>query len=177
MKGGAVMEQIKAYEHFPPSLAAGSVLVNISIYALGAYVLSGFGLFMAGLYLLFCLGQELRIMRYSCVDCYYYGKLCALGRGKVAPLLFKRGDTRRFITKTISRKELLPDMLVLIFPLIGGVVLMIQDFSWRMIALLSALVTLSLGGNYVVRSQIACKYCKQREIGCPAEKFFSKNAP
>jgi hypothetical protein len=68
-------------------------------------------------------------------------------------------------------------MLVLIFPLVGGVVLMIQDFSWRMIALLSALVTLSLGGNYVVRSQIACKYCKQREIGCPAEKFFSKNAP
>jgi hypothetical protein len=25
-----------------------------------------------------------------------------------------------------------------------------------------------------VRGQLACKYCKQRELGCPAEQLFSK---
>jgi hypothetical protein len=34
------------------------------------------------------------------------------------------------------------------------------------------LAALSLGGNSFVRTRIVCKYCRQREIGCPAEKFF-----
>ena len=93
---------------------------------------------------------------------------------KVAPLLFKRGNPARFTAKSISWKELLPDMLVLMIPLVGGIVLLIQSFSWSMALMLTVLLALSLGGNYFVRSQIACKYCKQRELGCPAEQFFSK---
>jgi hypothetical protein len=29
-------------------------------------------------------------------------------------------------------------------------------------------------GNGLVRGSLACKYCKQREIGCPAEQLFNK---
>jgi hypothetical protein len=28
------------------------------------------------------------------------------------------------------------------------------------------------GRIHADRSRIACKYCKQRELGCPAEQFF-----
>jgi hypothetical protein len=168
------MEEVRAYENFPLRLVCISVLVNVSIYALGAYILSGYDPLIAALYLLYCIGNEIHVMKMSCVDCYYYGKWCALGRGKVAPFLFKRGDPGRFTAKIISWKELLPDMLVLMLPLVGGAALLIQGFSWSMALILTFLPALSLGGNYFVRSQIACKYCQQRELGCPAEQFFSK---
>jgi len=168
------MEASKTFENFPFPMIVFAVFVNVSIYSLGVYILSGYGPLMAALYLLYCIGNEIHVMKKSCVDCYYYGKWCALGRGKVAPLLFKRGDPVRFTAKTISWKELLPDMLVLVIPLVGGITLLIRGFSWSVTMLLSVLLALSLGGNYFVRSQVACKYCNQRELGCPAEQFFSK---
>lgn len=168
------MEQIKAYENFPARLVIVSVLVNVAIYVLGTAILSGYGPLMAGLYLLYCLGNEVHIMRTSCVDCYYYGKWCALGKGKIAPLFFKKGDPPRFTEKDITWKELVPDMLVLIFPLAGGGILLLRDLSWGMSGMLAGLLALSFGGNYLVRSRIACKFCKQREPGCPAEQLFSR---
>lgn len=168
------MESLKPYEDFPFSKVLFAVLVNASIYALGVVILSGFGNSMAALYLLYCCGIEIHVMKTSCVDCYYYGKWCAFGRGKVAPILFQQGDPMRFTSKCISWIELLPDMLVLLIPLIGGIALLIHGFSWIMAMMLAALSVLSFGGNYIVRSRIACKYCKQRELGCPAEQFFGK---
>lgn len=168
------MESVKPFEHYPFSMVLFAVLVNVSIYALGAVILSGFGYLMSAVYLLYCLGNEIHVMKMSCVDCCYYGKQCALGRGKVAPLFFKRGDPMRFTSKCISWRELLPDMLVLIIPLVGGTALLVRSFSWGLALMLAALLVLSSGGNYFVRSHIACKYCRQRELGCPAEQFFGK---
>jgi F0F1-type ATP synthase membrane subunit c/vacuolar-type H+-ATPase subunit K len=36
------------------------------------------------------------------------------------------------------------------------------------------LVGLTTIGNGYIRGNLTCKYCKQREIGCPAEQLFSK---
>lgn len=168
------METIRSYENFPIRLVAAAVLVNVSIYALGSFILAGFGSIMMALYLLYCLGNEVHVMKMSCVDCYYYDKWCAFGRGKAAALFFRQGDPRRFLTKSISRKDLIPDMLVVIFPLVGGIALLIRDFSWGIVIALALLLTLSFGGNYLIRSRVACVCCKQRELGCPAEQFFSK---
>lgn len=168
------METIRSYENFPIRLIVAAVLVNVSIYAIGAFILAGFGSIMMAIYLLFCLGNEVHVMTASCVYCYYYDKWCAFGKGKAAALLFKQGDPQRFLTKTISLKELTSDMLVLLFPLVGGIALLIRDFSWRTVISIALLLAFSLGGNYLIRSRVACASCKQRELGCPAEQFFSK---
>jgi hypothetical protein len=65
-------------------------------------------------------------------------------------------------------------MLVVVFPLVGGIALLIQGFTWGTAVALSVLLTLSFGGNYLIRTRIACANCKQRELGCPAEQFFGK---
>ena len=170
------MESLKPYEDFPAAKVVPAVLLNFSIYALGASILSGFGIPAAGLYLLYCIGTEINVMKTSCVDCFYYGKWCAFGKGKVAPLLFRRGDPARFPAKSMSWKELLPDMFVALIPLAGGITLLIQRFSWGVTLMLALLLALAFQGTYLVRSRIACKYCKQRELGCPAERFFSKQS-
>ncbi len=168
------MEPMKPYEQFPAAMILVSILVTISLYAVGAAILSGFGIAAIALYLLYCLGVEFHIMQKSCVDCWYYGKWCAFGKGKAAPLFFAKGDPTRFSAGQITWKQLLPDMLAALVPLVGGEVLLVLAFSWSTALLIVALVVLSFGGNYVVRSKIACKYCKQREIGCPAERYFAK---
>ncbi len=170
------MEEI-TYETYPARMIAATLLLNILIYALGIFILAGFGPWMAGFFAAYCLWLEVRVMRSSCPECYYYGKACAFGRGTIAAFLFKRRDPARFAMRTISHKQLFPDLLVLVFPMVGGVVLLVRAFSWSLAVLLFVLPALSLWGTYLVRSRIACRYCKQREIGCPAEKFFSRTNP
>lgn len=168
------MEETKSYENFPLRIVLLSNLVALSIYAIGAYILAGFGILLAVLYLLYCLWIEIRVLRRSCVDCYYYGKVCGFGKGKLCSLLFKKGDPQKFVEKEISWSLILPDFMVFIFPIVGGIILLVRDFTWLLVAMLAIFVILYLGGNAVIRGRFACKYCKQREIGCPAEKLFSK---
>ena len=169
------MEEQRSYENFPLHIALLSTIVTISIYALGAFILAGFGFLFAVLYLLYCLWVELRILRLSCVNCYYYGKVCGLGKGTLCALLFKQGEPQRFAETEISPAQLIPDFMVVIIPLIGGIILLIiRDFAWLLVAMLAILVILFFGGTAVIRGSFACKYCKQREIGCSAEQLFSK---
>jgi len=162
------------FENFPTWMALLSSLVSISIYAIGAYVLSGIGILFSILYLIYCLWIEIRVLRVACVNCYYYGKVCGLGRGKVCSLFFKRGDPRKFVEREASLRQILPDFMVSIFPIVGGTILLVRNFTWLLVAMLAILVILSFWGTAVIRGSFACKYCKQREIGCPAEKLFSK---
>ena len=149
-----------------------SLVFSLSIYTLGAYILSGLGLVFLILYIGYCLFIEVNLLRRSCVHCYYYGKVCGLGRGKLCSLFFKQGDPETFLKDDITWLSLLPDFMVFIFPLIGGIFLLIRDFSWVLLGLLFVLLILSMAGNALVRSTYACKYCKQKELGCPAEKLF-----
>jgi hypothetical protein len=168
------MEEVESYESFPFWIVLLSGLVSLSIYAVGAFILSRLGTVYLILYLLYCLGIEIWILRSSCAHCYYYGKVCGLGKGKLCSLLFPKGDPRKFIQREASWTALLPDLMVFIFPIAGGIFLLITDFSWLMAAMLAILVVLVSVGNAVIRGSLACKYCKQRELGCPAEKMFGE---
>jgi hypothetical protein len=168
------MAKSRTYENFPVWMPLFANLVSILIYAAGALILAGYGAGLAILYVLYCAGAEFRVVKKSCINCYYYGKDCGMGKGRLCSLLFKKGDPAKFAQDTIGWTALLPDFLVPIFPLFGGIGLLIRDFSWQLAALVAALVLLSTVGTAFVRGSFACRYCKQRELGCPAEKFFSK---
>jgi hypothetical protein len=47
-----------------------------------------------------------------------------------------------------------------------------RNFSIGLTALVALFILLVTIGNFLVRTSYACKYCKQQEIGCPAEKLF-----
>jgi len=171
------MQNNKAYENFPLWIPLLSCVLSLSIYALGTYIFSQLDFFFTVLYLMFCLWVELRILKGSCVNCYYYGKTCGLGRGKLCALLFKKGNPEKFAEKEISWKDLIPDFLVLIFPLVGGIIILIRDFTWLIMALMVILAMLWFFGNALIRGSLACKFCKQKELtGCPAEQLFNKQS-
>lgn len=168
------MQSEKSFENFPIWMPCVACALSLSIYITGAYILLRSGILFCVLYLLYCLWLEFSVLKESCANCCYYGKTCGLGRGKFCAMLFTPGDPQAFVEKEISWKHLLPDFFVFIFPLAGGIIYLIKHFTWLILALLAALAILSLGGNALMRGALACKYCRQRELGCPAEQLFNK---
>ena len=168
------MIKTKSYENFPLWIPFIAILVSVINYSIGAVILSGFGIIFSILYLFYCLGAELLVIIRSCKDCWYYGKICGLGKGKIAPLFIKKGDTKKFADRDISMVHMIPDFLVVILPLLGGVMLLLLDFSILVLLLMVVLIVLFFGGTAFIRGTFACKYCKQKDIGCPADAIFNK---
>jgi len=168
------MINTKSYDNFPLWIPFIAILISVISYGIGSIILSGFGIIFAVLYILYCICVEVMVIFRSCKNCWYYGRICGLGKGKIAPLYVKKGDTKNFADRDISMVHMIPDFMVVIFPLIGGIILLILDFSLYVLVLMIVLAVLFFSGTAFIRSTFTCKYCKQREIGCPADEMFSK---
>ena len=164
----------EVYDEFPLSSVLFCTAVNIAIYVVGAYLIAPLGKIFVALYLLYCLWMETRALTKSCRDCYYYGRLCAFGRGKICSLLFKKGSPEGFKTKKITWINLVPDFLVSVIPLAVGGFYLVQSFNWLRLSLIVVLVIMAFPVTGFVRRSISCKFCRQKEMGCPAVQFFSK---
>jgi len=168
------MKKEQAYENYPFWMVIISNLVSIAIYLIGAFIIYQIGLIWLILYLIFIGTLEFQLIKGHCTSCYYYGKSCAFGKGRISKLFFKKGNQEKFCSKKMTWKDMLPDMMVLLVPAIAGIVLLIISFRWIILILIIILFLLASMGNSFARSSLACKYCKQRKLGCPAEQLFKK---
>ncbi|HPI20530.1 MAG TPA: hypothetical protein PKY56_09185 [Candidatus Kapabacteria bacterium] len=168
------MEKLNTYEKYPVWIIVLSNCVFIVIYLLGFLIILEIGFVFALFYLFYILFLEYRLIKNHCTDCYYFGKACGFGRGLLSSLFFKKGDISKFCSMEMTWKDLLPDMLVSLIPLITGIVLLIIKFNFVLLIELVILVLLTTIGNSIIRGKFTCKFCKQREIGCPAEKLFDR---
>jgi hypothetical protein len=167
-----IMQEPGCHENYPSVIVIASNLVSFLIYGIGAYILYSLSLALFIGYILFILLLECRLLSRHCVDCYYYGKTCAFGKGKLSSLFFPGGNPDQFNQKKITWKDIVPDFLVFIIPIFAGILLMIQEFTWIIFCLVIALLLMGFFGNAIVRGHRACRYCKQRKIGCPAVRLF-----
>ncbi len=162
------------YENYPLWMVIISNFTQFLIYLIGAFIFSMLGIIWLVIYLIYIIFLEIRLLKKSCVNCYYYGKYCAFGKGKLARLFFKKGDTKKFIQCKITWKDIVPEFLVSIVPIIIGIILLIINFNWWILVLIILLIILISFGNGFVRGKLACKFCKQKNLGCPAEQLFNK---
>ncbi len=167
------MEKKRCYENYPFWIILISNLVSILIYVLGGYITYQLGALWLALYVFYILILEFNLIKNHCTNCYYYGKRCAFGQGKLSALFFKKGDTKKF-NHPMTWKAILPDFLVSLIPIVVGIILLIIHFNLWILLSVILLFILSSMGNSFVRGSLACKYCKQRKLGCPAEKLFKK---
>jgi len=144
------------FESFPLWMVAMADAVAFGIYIIGAYIMFKLGAVFGWLYLLFYLIVEIRVMRISCIHCYYYGKLCGLGRGKLASLFFGKGDPKKFLEKKITWTDLIPDLLVSLIPFVLGIYILFKYFNWFLLILILILLFLTTFGNSFVRGNFAC---------------------
>jgi hypothetical protein len=168
------MEISKTYENFPGRFVLLSNLVSITTWLLGILILTGLHWILAVIYFIFVSVLEYRLLSNHCTSCYYWDKTCGFGKGKISSRFFKRRYSAEFCDKNITWTEMIPDMLVSFAPIIAGIVLIIIKFDLILLSAVVLLLILTTAGNAAIRRNYACKYCRQRELGCPAEKFFSK---
>jgi hypothetical protein len=168
------MKENICYENYPLKFVIRANILQLAIYLIGAYILYLTGIIWLILFLIFILILEIRLLKISCVNCYYYNKSCAFGKGKLCSIFFKKGNPEKFIGKKISLIDIIPDFMVSIIPLVVGIALIALNFNWILLILVILLILLAFPVNGFLRGSVACKYCKQRKIGCPAEQLLNK---
>lgn len=168
------MAKLLAYEKFPAWIVTISSLSSVLIYISGAYLMLQLGWIAVVGYLVFILILEYRLLSKHCVNCYYWGKICGFGKGKISSRFFKKGDVSKFCAKEFTWKDMIPDLMISLVPVVVGIVFLIISFNIILLVAVLLLVALSTAGNGFIRGSLTCKYCKQREFGCPAEELFSK---
>lgn len=115
------------------------------------------------LYGLFLIVMLLFLLRkHLCTHCYYYGKFCNVGWGKLSAFMFKKnsgnyglGVKLASITWTVATSV----------PIIGIVVSLVLSFSIFGLILLILFISLSLI-NIIIHKKV-CEKCKMKFI-CPA---------
>lgn len=168
------MATVNRYESYPVGTVLLSNLVSLSIYGLGVLIIFRLGLVFSALYLLYIFILELRLIKDHCTNCFYWGKTCGFGKGKISSLFFKKGDTSRFCIKEMTWKDMIPDILVSLIPLMIGIILLIIKFDFILLSALLLLIVLNTAGNSFIRGKLTCKHCKQEESGCPASNLFNR---
>jgi len=71
-------------------------------------------------------------------------------------------------------KDMIPELLIALIPLVMGIVMLIVNFKIIILAAVILLILLTTAGRGYIRGSLTCRFCKQRELGCPADKLFSK---
>lgn len=122
------MKKEQSYENYPFWIVFLSNLVSIAIYFIGAFIIYQLGLIWLILYLIFIGILEFRLIKGHCVNCFYYGKICAFGKGRISSMFFKKGDANKFCKKQMTWKDMAPDFLVSAVPIIAGIILLILHF-------------------------------------------------
>jgi hypothetical protein len=172
---GLVPQIDEIYDRYPSMTVLLSNLSTATIWLAGTYVIwMALGAIAAFAFIVYLLVLEVNLLRKSCVNCHYYGRVCFSGRGRVCAGLLRRGDNVRFASREISWKNVLPDLAVSLVPIALGIGLMLFEFSWTILISVIALLALSTVGSGLIRGRLACKHCRQRLLGCPAERLFSK---
>lgn len=168
------MEATKVYENFPARIVLASNLVSLIIYGTGLFLMLQAGLIFSILFLTYILVLEYRLLGSHCINCYYYGKTCGFGKGRISSWFFKKGDNSKFCAKAFTWKDMIPDLLVTLIPLIVGIILLTIKFDILVLSALVLLLLFTTLGNSFIRGSLTCKYCKQGELGCLALELFKK---
>ena len=100
-----------------------------------------------------------------CTNCYYYGKQCALGWGKISALFFSQGSIEEFSTCAGIKAPPITYGLLALIPLVFCIMALIQEVTILKVAVLVLLLAVAVYSGAIGRKQ-ACTNCKMRLI-CP----------
>lgn len=139
-------------------------LVALIIYILGTIILSRFSMIIGIGYFIYCLISVVIIWFLVCPFCYYYGKVCPCGYGKIAPFVVKKGDRKKF------QKQFKYLVLFSIFsfslPVIGGLLMLLMHYTLLLLIEIAIFAIMAFVVIPMQSKKISCKHCKQKSE-CP----------
>jgi len=155
-----------ALEEYPKSSAVIGNLAMLLWIALGTIACWFFSPLIAGIYLAFAVLMVFIVLRkLVCTNCYYYGKWCSIGWGKLSALFFKKGSIEKFSTSAGVKLAPFTYGLLTLIPLVLIIISIYLEFTAVKLAVLVLLILISIYSGTAGRKK-ACLRCKMRLI-CP----------
>jgi len=154
-------------DSYPKSVIVIRWIILVAAFALGIYILTNIKQLLGLAYIIYSLVVLTLILPLSrCSSCFYHGKACNTGWGKVAAYLFPKGDESKFVRHYDYAIFI---HLLWIIPLLASLFQLVR---------LRNLLALVVFGLYlfilliekITLKKLACSRCRQREF-CPAVPF------
>lgn len=154
-------------ENYPKYIIVIRWIILLWAFALGTYILADLHFALAIIYVLYSMIALTLILPLSrCVSCFYHGKVCNTGWGRIAGYLFEKGDESKY------EEHYNYAIFLHLLWLVPLVVALLQVVRKRNIFALSIFViyVFILLVEKIILKKLCCKRCHQREF-CPAVPF------
>ena len=170
--GGSRMGEVKLYEQGLDEYPGSSIIIGnlamvawITLGTIGCWFLSPVAAWIFLAFAIIMVGVVLR--KLLCTCCYYYGKWCGIGWGKLSALMFPKGDDEKFGTGVGQKVAPITYGILSIVPVVFLVISMF-DTSQLIIAKIVVLVLLLAVSFYrgAFSRKKGCSNCKMR-LACP----------
>ena len=158
---------MKEFERYPISYIVGQNLFFLVYFGIGCAEMLSLQIHafpvISILYAFFLVIMLLFVLRkHLCTHCYYYGKRCNTGWGKLSSFMFKKDSGNYQLGIKLAG---ITWMLATLIPIVGSVLTLVLNYSTFTLSLLVLFVLLT-PINFVIHKK-ACEKCKMRFI-CPA---------
>ena len=155
------------FEEYPITTVIGQNLFFLIYFGIGFIGMLSLKIFnipvVSLLYAIFLIIMLLFVLRkHLCTNCYYYGKTCSTGWGKLSSLMFKEKSGNYELGIKLAG---ITWGLATLIPIIGIIISLILNFSVYRLVLLGLFILLT-PINFISHKN-SCKRCKMRTI-CPA---------
>jgi hypothetical protein len=155
------------FENYPKHIIVIRWIILLTTFGLGTYILSDLHYMLAIVYILYSLIALTLILPLSrCVSCFYHGRLCNTGWGRVASCLFKKGDESKYVEHYNYAIFL---HLLWLFPLLVALLQLVRKRDILVLSIFGAYLFI-LFVEKIVLKKLCCKRCHQKEF-CPALPF------
>ena len=153
-------------EEYPVKTVITANIAMLSLIFLGT-ILSAFYKLKAGvIFVIFAVIMVYVVLRIIiCHNCYYHGRLCPHGWGKIAAIFTKKGYTSRFGSSKALILAPLTYGILIFAPIIMVSVSMVTNFTFQKALLLTVFIFLGLLSTLILRKK-SCALCKMKYI-CP----------
>jgi hypothetical protein len=158
-------------ESYPKFVIVIRWIVLAGAFALGIYILTSIKELLGLAYIIYSLVVLTLILPLSrCSSCFYHGKACNTGWGKVAAYLFPKGDESKF---DHHYDYAIFIHLLWILPLLASFFQLVRARNLLALAVFGVYLFVLLLEKIVLK-KLACSRCRQREF-CPAVPFRRAN--
>lgn len=148
------------YENYPTYLVVVNILEVLVALIVAVVIIAQLGLWAVLGYAILALLAVVLALAYGCTRCYYYGRVCGTGLGKIAALVFKKRDEEEFGKFLSHRVSWTLVAVVLLLPIAAGLISLREGFALPHLLWLAVFLGLMIV-IVVTHFRFVCNHCQE----------------
>lgn len=154
-------------ENYSRKIILMNLLLTFLSYFIGTLVIYSINTVAGIFYATLCILTIFLSLKLRCSYCFYYGKRCGFGFGILSKIFFSQGESKEFNNSKNIIPVLIFSLGTSIIPIVGGVILLIVNFSVLHLVYFILYILVGFLPNFFIRNKV-CEHCEQGNLGCPA---------